>query len=191
MQIVLIRHGRPRLAVPKRIAGYELSEWITRYNEAGIDSLFPPPLHTLALAKSSSCIVTSDLRRCIESAQILQPGCGLITQPIFREAALPSPRSCRLRLSPQVWSVAMRIAWLLGWSLDVESLKMARKRAKDATLRLCRLADQNGSVLLVGHTIFNRLLGRELRRVGWHRPRSLSGGYWGIVVYRKEPDRFW
>ncbi len=67
---------------------------------------------------------------------------------------------------------------------------MAQPRAKDATVRLCQFAEQHGSVLLVGHAIFNRLLGRELRRIGWHGPRSPSGGYWGIGVYRKELDRF-
>lgn len=190
VHIILIRHGKPDLADLKWVAGRELTKWITCYNEAGIDPLFPPPSEALALGKSTSCIVTSDLRRSIESAHLLHPDCELITEPIFREAALPSPRSCHLRLPPQVWSAAMRIAWFLGWSPDVESLKMARHRAKGATFRLCQLAEQHGSVLLVGHVIFNRLLSCELRRVGWHGPRSPSGGYWGIAVYRKELDRF-
>ena len=186
MQVTLIRHGKPDLAALKWVAGHELTKWITRYNEAGIDPLLPPPSETIALVKRTSCIVTSDFRRAIASARILHPSGELITEPIFREAALPSPRSCPLRLPSQVWSVAMRIAWFLGWSPDVESFKMARHRAKDATLRLCQLAEQHGSVLLVGHTIFNRLLSCELRRAGWHGPRSPRGSYWGATTHKKE-----
>ena len=63
MQIALVRHGRPRLAVPRRIAGHELRVWIDRYDGAGIDPELPPPAKTLALAATAACIVTSTLRR--------------------------------------------------------------------------------------------------------------------------------
>ena len=42
MQITLVRHGRPKLSIPRRVAGRELRYWIHRYDQAGLDPEFPP-----------------------------------------------------------------------------------------------------------------------------------------------------
>ena len=185
MQITLVRHGRPRLAVPRRIAGNELRVWIDRYDEAGIDPELPPPASSLELAAAAACIVTSTLRRSIESAQALAPARDTLREAAFREAGLPSPTDAQLRLSPQAWGALARIAWFLGWCPNAETLGLARERARAAAGHLVELGRKHGSVLLVGHAVFNRLIAAELRRSGWRGPALPSGGYWQAGVYQR------
>lgn len=185
MQITLVRHGRPRLAVPRRIAGRELCSWIERYDEAGIDPELPPPAKTRELAAAASCIVTSTLCRSIESARTLAPARGTIREAAFREAGLPSPTDARLRLPPQAWGALARIAWFLGWCPNAETLALARQRAAAAATHLVELSHKHGSVLLVGHAVFNRLIATELRRSGWRGPALPSGSYWQAGVYQR------
>ena len=185
MQIALVRHGRPRLAVPRRIAGHELRVWIDRYDGAGIDPELPPPAKTLALAAAAACIVTSTLRRSIESARALAPAPATVAEAAFREAGLPSPTHTRLRLSPRAWGALTRIAWYLGWCPNAETLGQARQRAASAAAHLVELCHKHGSVLLVGHAVFNRLIAAELRRSGWRGPALPSGSYWQAGVYQR------
>ncbi len=185
MQIALVRHGRPRLAVPRRIAGHELRTWIDRYDEAGIDPGFPPPAKTLELATAAACIVTSTLRRSIESARALAPARATVGEAAFREAGLPSPTHAWLRLSPQAWGALTRIAWFLGWCPNAETLGLARERAAAAAAHLVELFHKHGPVLLVGHAVFNRLIAAELRRSGWRGPALPSASYWKAAVYQR------
>ena len=76
-----------------------------------------------------------------------------------------------------------RVAWLLGWSRDVESLREATSRAARAADRLVSLASTHGSVMLVGHGMLNTLICRELRRAGW-RGTGSPRTYWGRVALR-------
>ncbi|MBU0654534.1 MAG: histidine phosphatase family protein [Gammaproteobacteria bacterium] len=66
-------------------------------------------------------------------------------------------------MSLSVWVVVLRIAWFAGYAQNGESFPSARQRAQVATQHLTQLAAEHGSVLLVGHGIMNRLLGRALR----------------------------
>ncbi|WMP19050.1 hypothetical protein [Thiothrix lacustris] len=45
------------------------------------------------------------------------------------------------------------------------------------------LAEEYGSVLLVGHGIMNRLLAKELHKQGWQVELSPSSKHWAFGVY--------
>ncbi len=185
-RIVLVRHGRPRLDAPKRVAGRELGVWIERYDAAGIDPALPPPARVRALAEDVGTVVSSDLRRAVESAREIAPGREVPADRVFREAGLPRPRA-GLRLDPQLWGFAARIAWFCGYSGDAESLVRARERARQGAARLEALCDSHGSAMLVAHGIVNGLIGRELRRAGWRGPRLVTGPYWSHAVFEPAP----
>ena len=129
MQITLVRHGRPKLSFPNRIAGRELGYWIQSYNSAGVDPELPPPLDLRKLAATTGCIVCSDLPRSLESARLLNPARTPIVGSGFREAGISSPELITLRLNPQLWGFLARIAWCFGWSPNGESFRDARDRA--------------------------------------------------------------
>jgi broad specificity phosphatase PhoE len=184
MRIALVRHGKPTLEA-SRIPAERLDGWIDAYNRAGIDPARPPPPRLRELAVSSAYTLSSDLPRAVESLRALDPQRPGRAERIFRETGLPRLPSSPVRLHPQLWAAVARVGWFLGWSSGTESPAAARRRAREAARRLADLAAAHGSVLLVGHGIFNALLAWELRAASWRGPLWPTGSYWSTAVYRK------
>lgn len=184
--IVLVRHGRSSLRVPKRIASDTLRSTARRYNEAGIRSTPRPPARLRRQARTAGLIVCSDARRAIESAQALDSTREPLIDRLFREAGLPLDTWVPLRLGFDTWVLIAGIAWFRGWSAGGESLAEARSRARVAVRRLIHLATRHGSVLLVGHGVFNTLIAAELQRRGWQGPiwRPIAS-YWESATYTR------
>jgi broad specificity phosphatase PhoE len=184
MQIALIRHGKPSLE-SSPIAAQHLDSWVTAYDRAGIDPALPPPPGVRRLAGSAAYVLSSDLPRAVESLRALAPERPAPAERIFREAGLPRLPPTLVRLDPQIWAVLGRVGWFLGWSLATESASDARRRARAASQQLTALAAAHGSVLLVGHGIFNALIAWDLRGTGWRGSLWPTGSYWSAAVYRK------
>ena len=184
MQIALVRHGRPEVDSP-RVPADGLPAWVRAYDRAGIDPSHPPPSALGALASAAEHLVSSDLPRAIESLRTLAPDHRAPGERIFREAGFPGLPAIPIHLDPQFWATAARVAWFLGWSRSTEGLAPARSRAGSAARQLAALAEAHGSVLLVGHGIFNALIAWELRAASWQGPFWPTGAYWSTAVYRK------
>lgn len=184
MRIALVRHGRPALQA-SRIPAEQLGRWIDAYNRVGIDPALPPPHRVRELAATSAYVLSSDLPRAVESLRALAPEQPAPGERLFREAGLPRLPSTPLRLDPHLWAALARAGWLLGWSGGAESASAALQRARSASQQLAALAAAHGSVLLVGHGIFNALIAWELLAAGWRGPLWPTGSYWSSAVYRK------
>jgi broad specificity phosphatase PhoE len=181
--IVLMRHGKPEASAASLITGHQIGPFARQYNALGISKALPPPAATCAVAASAGCIVSSDLRRSIESVRQLAPGREVKIDPDLREAGLPEAIAIPLPLPPGVWVVIARVAWWLNIGRATESLAQARVRASRATDRLCAMADSHGSVLVVGHGMFNRLIAADLASRGWRGPRILPRAYWAAATF--------
>lgn len=188
MQIALVRHGKPRIETSS-IPAQHLDRWADAYNRAGIDPGWPPPARARRLAVAAAYTLSSDLPRAVESLRALDPERSAPAERVFREAALPGMPDTGVRLDPQVWAAVARVGWFLGWSGDSESAARARKRARAAGDRLSDLAASHGSVLLMGHGIFNALIAWELLRTGWRGPIWPNGSYWSSAVYERARPR--
>ena len=185
-RIILVRHGRSALRVPKQVASDALRSTARRYDEAGIRATPRPPKELRQHARSVAVIVCSDTRRAIESVRALDGTREPLIDAVFREAGLPLRVPVPVRLSFDAWIVIGRIAWFLGWSAGGESLAMARRRASKAVRRLTKLSTQHQSVMLVGHGVFNALIAFELRRDGWNGPLwSPRTAHWTFATYAK------
>jgi broad specificity phosphatase PhoE len=135
------------------------------------------------------CLVTSTMRRAIESAELVAPGRPPLTNALFDEAGLPTAIGLGLALPPEHWGAIARVAWMLGWSpwwpevdraaraRGAESAREANARAARAATHLANLASTHGSVVLFGHAMLNTLIARALRRDGWTRAGS-PRAYW-------------
>jgi broad specificity phosphatase PhoE len=185
MEIVLARHGRPKLRQWSWITPGQFAEWIRAYDQAGIFVEEVPP-HIRAKAVQSPWIVSSPLPRCEQSAQALAPLRQIDKEELFREAGLPHAFWRFPRLPSSVWTVIFRAAWFCGYSTNSESLVMARNRARSAALRLIDLAREHQSVFLVGHGIINTLIAKELIRQGWMGPSRPAHRHWRFSVYRHD-----
>jgi broad specificity phosphatase PhoE len=76
----------------------------------------------------------------------------------FREAGLPESIPIPITLPPSACVVIARGLWWLNWCDADETIAKARERASRGTGMLVALARQHGSVMLVGHGMFNRFL---------------------------------
>ncbi|MBE9108592.1 histidine phosphatase family protein [Nodosilinea sp. LEGE 07298] len=183
LKIVLIRHGKPMIDDLEKITGSQLAEWVQRYNHAPIDPSCHPPLPLLTTVSSIRCIVTSPLRRSVESAKVLAPELNHHVLFEAREAELPTPRFVKIKMSARTWCALSRLAWFIGWSAQTESLAQANVRAGIVVQKLEALSRQEGSILLLGHGIMNSLIAQRLRAQGWKSLQVSGNGYWKFSEY--------
>lgn len=75
-----------------------------------------PRQKTLEKIASANIVITSDLKRSIESAKFLNPKLKANSDPLFRETELPttSTKLWGLKLSPSIWAVILRCLWFSG-----------------------------------------------------------------------------
>lgn len=187
MEINLLRHGRPEINTSEKIIPADFHAWMEHYDRSSVaDS--PPDS---AIVKCCQChyIICSDFVRSVHSAQLLGIAIDL-TDPLFREAELPSFRWAGPKMHAGNLSILARMAWVCGYSLDCETYAVARSRAEKGAERLIQLALSHQQVLLIGHGMMNQLIGTMLKKRKW---RSLHATrvnrYWGISTYRRDaPD---
>lgn len=184
-EIVLVRHGRPLGVSDAPIAGRELGAWVRGYDEAGINRDIPPPEPLRQLAARMGRILSSDLRRSIESASLLSNSVEI--DPELREAGLPDRIQLPARLHPGVCVAIARVVWWLGQGNSTETIADTRARALRVEDRLCALAQEHQSVLVVGHGMFNRFIATCLRKRGWRGPRMLPHAYWSTARFVQNP----
>lgn len=186
--IILSRHGRPAWDYRTPIPGRAFAEWRRGEDGAPLDPSSQPGSELERVIRSASCIITSTLRRSLDSAHVLAPSATLVTDGVFREADLPSSFHSEIRLRPNVWAVLARSAWFWGWSDGMESFAATGGRALRAAQFLVATAQTHDSVAVVGHGMINVLIARHLRASGWHGPRIPSRRHWSFGVFRPRPD---
>ena len=171
------------------ISGRDIGQWVRHYNDVGIARELAPPALARELASSARCIIASDLRRAWESAEWLAAPKDIRFDRELREAGLPESLHISVRLSPGAWVVLARAAWWLNLCQSEETIAMTRQRAGRVADRLGVLAAEHGSVLVIGHGMFNRFVARQLLRRGWRGPKPLPSGYWAVARFDRGTAR--
>lgn len=186
MEIAILRHGKPS-AFPSenRISASAFYEWVQSYNASSLDQSSIPTGIALAYANECGITVSSSLQRSIDSAIALNKDKFTLSDAVFMEAGMPSASWNFLKLPPNLWAVIFRVLWVCGYSNESESITEANTRAAKAAVKLVALAQTHQRVLFVGHGVFNRLLAKELRRMGWSGPKNPGSSYWSFGVYEQ------
>jgi len=182
MEIVLARHGKPKLDRWAWVTPRQLADRIQVYNSADVLTAQAPP-QTLKKAAKCGAVASSTLRRCVQSAQRVAPCRTIVAEQLFCEAGLPHSEWRFPPLPLPVWFLIFRVAWSWGYSSNAEPLSAASARARTAAARLTELAQQHQSVFLVGHGIMTMLIARQLLLLGWRGPKRPANGYWRYSVY--------
>ncbi|ELY6226781.1 histidine phosphatase family protein [Cronobacter muytjensii] len=183
MEIILMRHGRPFLASTGRLMARDMSGWVTEYDRADIGRDVPPPV-SRQLAERADWVISSDLPRAVSSLRALDRE-PVRTDALYREAGLPVYHAGSLRLSPVAWTAIFRGLWLCGMSGEVEPLREAKRRAALAAESLMHLSPKpQGTVLLMGHGMMNRLIARALLQRGCRETHRPGKGYWSAGIYQ-------
>ena len=185
MEISLIRHGKSQLVENSKITCLEFKKWVEKYDHNGVFAESTYPSMTTEKISNAKIVITSDLRRSVQSAQLLNPGEKIFPDPLFRETELPigPMKLLDLKLRPNIWAILFRILWLSGYSYDCESLSDAKIRAYKASQRLISYAEEYHSVALVGHGFFNILIAKELQKKGWKGKRRSATKHWDCTTY--------
>jgi broad specificity phosphatase PhoE len=185
MQIILVRHGRPAHSAAPWSTPAGMKTWVERYNAANI-AAEERPERLVELAGSAGVVLCSSLLRCVESRSCLSCECGHEPDPLFAEAHLPYPDWPAPLMPSRVWRLAFRAAWFCGFADHTEPVEESTRRASAAAEKLVQLAEEHGSVLLIGHRVMNMLIAKQLRKQGWDGPAlPLLAKYWGASHYYK------
>lgn len=185
MEISLIRHGKSKHIDNNKMACSEFKDWIRKYDDYGVFEENSYPLDTLEKVSTANIIITSDLKRSIDSAKLLNPNLKGISSSLFRETELPSPsgKLLGLKLKPNLWGVILRCLWFIGYSNGCESLSSAKQRASKAAAELSEYAQTHESVAFVGHGFINQLIAKELQNMGWNGKRKIISKHWSCNTY--------
>lgn len=185
MEISLIRHGKSTHIDNDKLDCHEFTHWVKKYDESGVFEEDFYPLETIEKIKNASIVITSDLNRSIESAELLKPNSKVISSHLFREAELPilTTKLWGVKLKPRLWSVILRCLWFGGYANKCESLSNAKNRAKKAAGELISQAQEHQSVAFVGHGFINLLIAKELQRLGWRGKRKTDSKHWNCTTY--------
>lgn len=172
--IILVRHGKPALSRKLRLTSQQFRDWWIRYDEGGILDGQIPPKKVRRWAENADLIVSSPLRRAVESVELVAGRAPDETLPDLVEAALPSPPLGPIKMRPKSWGTTARIVWALGYSDGMESAREARIRANDVAASLEARASGGRIVYVSGHGWFNRMIKGSLMARGW-KCRSQNG----------------
>lgn len=185
MEISLVRHGKSKHVHNKIMTCNEFNEWVRKYDDSGIFEEKSYPLDTLNKVSTANIVITSDLKRSIDSAKFLNPTVKIISSSLFRETELPIPSKSLwgVKLKPKFWAVALRCLWFTGYSDGCESLSSAQQRASIAATELVEYAQKHKSVAFVRHGFINRLIAKELQNMGWKGKRETDSKHWGCTTY--------
>ncbi|WP_066307007.1 histidine phosphatase family protein [Bacillus sp. FJAT-29814] len=183
MEITLIRHGQSLWTENKSMTSHEFKKWVEQYDSKGVSEETSYPQETLEKIKAAAIVITSDLKRSLESAEYLKPNVTVISNSLFRETEMPFAQIGGLRLHASMWAVILRCLWFMGYSNGCESVKEAKRRAEAAAKFLVERAEEHQSVVLVGHGFFNRMIARELKKYGWIGNRKMSAKHWDSTTF--------
>lgn len=179
--IYLVRHARPAFDMSRRVARGHLAPLVEAHDRSGIVL----PVSPLALGDIGA-VFSSDTPRAAQSARAFFPDAEPCLDPVFREAQLPARLPCPVDLRYSTTLVMARCLWLCGYAPETETLREAGRRAGQAAQMLDAAATDHGSVALVGHGFFNRLIGRSLAEGGWKRVSSTGDGFEQVRAYGKK-----
>lgn len=181
MEIILLRHGKPRVRLNGLIDLNDFNKLASEYRNSDIED---NPPKKLIERFNSYYIVTSDLNRSQRSAEKLCNKDINYSDKVFNETDIPYYEKSFLKLPVILWLVLFRVAWLFGFSKNGESFANAKIRAKEATEKLITLVEENQKVILVGHGLMNRLIAKQLRQNNWQGPVSPGKKYWEYGTYK-------
>ncbi|TXC85702.1 histidine phosphatase family protein [Metabacillus litoralis] len=187
MEITLIRHGRSLHTEQTPVTCKELHSWVVKYDEVSILEEKQYPSEAIKKATEANVLLTSDLKRAIDSASSLTSERPVESYSLLREVDLPIPSGnlFGVKLSPKTWLTLFRLLWFCGYSNNSESFSHAKERAKKAAHFLINEASKHESVTVVGHGFFNILVTKQLKNEGWISQTKQSSKHWSCTTYKK------
>lgn len=184
--IIVARHGKPALNRKVWLNSDEYIDWWQKYDEGGLIPDQNVPRKLLNAVAHSEAIVASPLRRAVETAERVAGDRKFMLDEVFVEAPLPPPNLPKfLKLTPRMWGFVARCTWYIGLHGEQESHEDAKIRAKNAADKLVALNEEKGTVSLLAHGWFNRMMRPHLKAHGYECVYDGGDFHWSYRVYQK------
>jgi broad specificity phosphatase PhoE len=174
-RLILVRHGPSSLHTRGLFDHDGVVRWQEAYDVAGIKAVVHPPAVLLQMAAGATHILASDLRRAVESAEVLAPGREIQLSDTLREIHLPVPR-WPLRAPLGVWATLMYVRWRYRVARGKEPSVEQRARVVAAADLLEGIVANGSTAFVVTHDFFRQRLERQLLDRGWVSS-GRTGGY--------------
>lgn len=166
-RIILVRHGRSASLPSGWMSRGDVERWRERYDQAGLAAGERAP-DALRLTARTACVVSSDLRRAIESAALVAAGRPVITTPLLRESTIPIPALGAIRLPPMGWALAAGVAWSLHSRRATHpAVTAAAEQARAGAEWLHAVVSRHGDVVAITHAVAREGLVLALGDLGW------------------------
>ena len=175
----------PKLS--NKINSTEFLECLEMYKSCGISETSKPKDNAIDIFKDFKAVVSSDLKRSVESASLLSSRGSLIIDSMFREIEDSFITIPFVKLTPRTWSNIFILLWFAGAFELKKAFREGKLRARNCAAKLASLAEEHGKALFVGHGFINKYIAEELNSLGWEGPKMPSKRYWDYGVYRKNP----
>jgi broad specificity phosphatase PhoE len=193
MRFIAIRHGRPAWRSPRLISLAEFERLSADYDDTRLSEDGIQAVAALASKLPPVPILSSDLPRARETAEVIAAGKqAIMCHPLFRE--VPNARIARgplggLRAPPALWAFVRRCFWIIGAGECPEKPHAAWSRASRAANEILRQGRRQRDVILVSHGWFLTILALHLRWRGLieRGPLLPRVGYGGVTLYHLRP----
>lgn len=106
MEIVLLRHGKPKVELSGYLSAKELKQLVSAYAQSSINDV---PVERLKIKFREHYVVCSDLPRSIDSAIKLNLKNIQISDALYRETDIPHFDRFPLKLPATLWLILLRI----------------------------------------------------------------------------------
>ena len=170
VHLILVRHGQPDWQTPHCISLSRFRQRSIAYDATHLSQQGSDAIKSLVAGLPQAAILSSDLLRARETAEILGRGTAAIRfDPLFRELQAPVIASRfldELRVPPIIWSLIHWCCWLVGIGQFSEGPRAAWKRAARAAEKILSSFEGGDTVVVVSHGWFIFLLAIYLRRRG-------------------------
>jgi broad specificity phosphatase PhoE len=168
MRLIIIRHGQPKWRLPRYISLSQHGQAVLAYDAAHLSDEGIRSIRALAAQLPEACILSSDLVRAKETAEILGRGKATIKfDSVFRELQAPVIATRfldQVRLPPDLWSLIHWGCWCVGIGACAEGPRAAWRRASQATKVILSVSREADTVILVSHGWFITLFTIYLRK---------------------------
>jgi broad specificity phosphatase PhoE len=183
--IVIARHGRPALDRHIWINSEQYVTWWAAYDAGGLATGQRVPNGLIEALRACKLIVASSLLRARETAEQAAPDRDVQIEERFVEAPLPPPHLPDfIKFRPRFWGVIARCTWYFGYNRDQETRQESEVRADAGADWLIEQARVHGSVGLLAHGWFNRMLRTCLELKGWTCVYDGRDSHWSHRIYR-------
>lgn len=186
----MIRHGRPEWQYPFLISLSRFEDISVGYDAAHLSRDGMSAIDALAKRLPKALILSSDLPRAQETAEIIGRGSGTIQfAPVFREVQTPQIATHllgRLWAPAALWALIRRCCWIVGIGQCSEWPRAAWNRAAKATNKILKHFETEADIILVSHGWFMVVLALHLRWRGLieRGPLIPKVGFGAMTEYR-------